>query len=249
MGLETKINKSDRSLTGLNRVTTVTVDRIDLDVYSPIVINSQTFWVIDKGIAIKCSIQELKKSKQTQFLPVNQVNLKGADQTKEKADPILDSQADLKGSYEEGWKREKDVELIPLHPDKLERKVQIGSRLSLEEKAERATLLQENKHVFAWTPFDMLGIDAQITCHCLHINPIIKPVAQKRCNFALEQVAIIEAEINKLLATGFIEEVSHTEWLVVLVAKKDKCLWRVCVDYTDLNKACPKTNFPLPIID
>ncbi|CAL2277520.1 unnamed protein product [Prunus armeniaca] len=95
----------------------------------------------------------------------------------------------------------------------------------------------------------MLGIDAQITCHCLHINPTIKPVAQKRCNFALEQVAIIEAEINKLLATGFIEEVSHTEWLVVLVAKKDKCLWRVCVDYTDLNKACPKTNFPLPRID
>ncbi|KAI5343385.1 hypothetical protein L3X38_011261 [Prunus dulcis] len=41
------------------------------------------------------------------------------------------------------------------------------------------------------------------------------------------------------------------EWLanVVLVAKKDKGLWRVCVDYTDLNKACPKDNFPLPRID
>ncbi|CAL2227730.1 unnamed protein product [Prunus armeniaca] len=46
----------------------------------------------------------------------------------------------------------------------------------------------------------MLGIDPQIICHCLHINPTIKPVAQKRRNFAPEKVAIIEAEIDKLLA-------------------------------------------------
>ncbi|CAL2230398.1 unnamed protein product [Prunus armeniaca] len=97
----------------------------------------------------------------------------------------------------------------------------------------------------------MPGIDPQIICHRLHVNPTIKPVAQKRRNFAPERVAIIEAEIDKLLVAGFIEEVSYAEWLanVVLVAKKDKGLWRVCVDYTDLNKACPKDNFPLPRID
>ncbi|KAI5350669.1 hypothetical protein L3X38_003560 [Prunus dulcis] len=61
----------------------------------------------------------------------------------------------------------------------------------------------------------------------------------------------IISEIDKLLAAGFIEEVSYAEWLtnVVLVVKKDKGLWRVCVDYTDLDKACPKDNFPLPRID
>ncbi|KAI5322908.1 hypothetical protein L3X38_031980 [Prunus dulcis] len=97
----------------------------------------------------------------------------------------------------------------------------------------------------------MPGIDPQIICHRLHVNPVIKPVAQKRRNFAPERVAIIEAEIDKLLAAGFIQEISYAEWLanVVLVAKKDKGLWRVCVDYTDLNKACPKDNFPLPRID
>ncbi|CAL2270520.1 unnamed protein product [Prunus armeniaca] len=97
----------------------------------------------------------------------------------------------------------------------------------------------------------MPGIDPQIICHRLHVNPAVKPVAQKRRNFAPERVAIIEAEIDKLLVAGFIEEVSYAEWLanVVLVAKKDKGLWRVCVDYTDLNKACPKDNFPLPRID
>ncbi|KAI5352152.1 hypothetical protein L3X38_005043 [Prunus dulcis] len=70
----------------------------------------------------------------------------------------------------------------------------------------------------------MPGIDPQIICHRLHVNPAVKPVAQKRRNFAPERVAIIEAEIDKLLAAGFIEEVSYAKWLVnvVLVTKKDK---------------------------
>ncbi|CAL9019627.1 unnamed protein product [Prunus brigantina] len=127
---------------------------------------------------------------------------------------------------EEGWKPEEDVELVPLDPDKPERTARIGSRLSQEEKAELAALLQNNKDVFAWSPSDMPGIDPQIICHRLHVNPAIKPVAQKRRNFAPERVAIIEAKIDKLLAADFIEEVSYAEWLanVVLVAKKDKGL-------------------------
>ncbi|KAI5338472.1 hypothetical protein L3X38_017743 [Prunus dulcis] len=84
----------------------------------------------------------------------------------------------------------------------------------------------------------MPGIDPQIICHCLHVNPAIKPVAQKRRNFAHERVAIIEAEIDKLLAAGFIEEVSYAEWLanVVLVAKKDKGLIDQLVDSTSGNQ-------------
>ncbi|BFG20240.1 hypothetical protein CerSpe_065140 [Prunus speciosa] len=83
----------------------------------------------------------------------------------------------------------------------------------------------------------MPGIDPNIICHRLHVNPASKPVAQKRRNFAPGRVAIIEAEIDKLLAAGFIEEVSYSEWLanIVLVAKQEKGKWRVCVDYTDLN--------------
>ncbi|KAI5350508.1 hypothetical protein L3X38_003399 [Prunus dulcis] len=105
--------------------------------------------------------------------------------------------------------------------------------------------------MFAWSPSDMPGIDPNIICHRLHINPTCKPVAQKKRNFAPQRVAIIEAEIDKLLAASFIEEVSYSEWLanVVLVAKQEKGKWRVCVDYTDLNKACPKDSFPLPRID
>ncbi|KAI5335482.1 hypothetical protein L3X38_025615 [Prunus dulcis] len=87
--------------------------------------------------------------------------------------------------------------------------------------------------MFAWSPSDMPDIDPNIICHRLHVNLAYKLVAQKRHNLSPERVAIIEAEIDKLLAAGFIEEGK----------------WRVCVDYTDLNKACLKDNFPLPRID
>ena len=60
----------------------------------------------------------------------------------------------------------------------------------------------------------------------------------------------IRVEIKQLLAAGFIKEVYHPEWLAnpVLVQKKNK-EWRMCVDYTDLNKHCPKDPFGLPQID
>jgi hypothetical protein len=56
--------------------------------------------------------------------------------------------------------------------------------------------------------------------------------------------------VHKLLAAGFIKEVFHPEWLAipVLVKKKNE-KWRMCVDYTSLNKVCPKHPFPLPRID
>ncbi|VVA21005.1 PREDICTED: Transposon, partial [Prunus dulcis] len=131
------------------------------------------------------------------------------------------------------------------------KKARIGSRLSPDEKVELIIFLQNNKDMFAWSPSDMPDIDPDIICHRLHVNPASKPVVQKRRNFATERVAIIEAEIDKLLDAGFIEEVFYSEWLanVVLVAKQENGKWRVCVDYTDLNKACPKDNFPLPRID
>ncbi|CAL8162548.1 unnamed protein product [Prunus armeniaca] len=60
--------------------------------------------------------------------------------------------------------------------------------------------------MFVWSPSNMPCIDPSIICHQLHVNPTSKPVVQKRRNFTPKRVAIIEAEIDKLLATGFIEE-------------------------------------------
>ena len=67
---------------------------------------------------------------------------------------------------------------------------------------------------------------------------------------SVEKQAAIEAKVQKLLVARFIREEKYPTWLanVVLIRKANgKC--RMCVNYTDLNKACPKDCFPLPRID
>ena len=55
---------------------------------------------------------------------------------------------------------------------------------------------------------------------------------------------------RQLVEGNFIKEVKYPEWLAnVVVVPKKGGKWGVCVDYTNLNKACPKDNFPLPRID
>jgi hypothetical protein len=75
-------------------------------------------------------------------------------------------------------------------------------------------------------------------------------VKQRLRRFNDEKCKAIGEDVMKLLSAGFIREVFHPELLAnpVLVKKKNK-KWRICVDYTSLNKACPKDSFPLPRID
>ena len=96
----------------------------------------------------------------------------------------------------------------------------------------------------------MLGILREVVEHALKIRPGSKPVKQRLCHFDEEKHRAVGEEIAKLLAPGFIKEVYHPKWLAnpVLVQKKSR-KWRMCVDYTGLNKACPKDPFPLPCID
>ncbi|CAL8990805.1 unnamed protein product [Prunus brigantina] len=253
MGLEAKINKSARSLISFSGATTVTVGMIDIDVYSPPVVCLQTFMVINEvlpynGILSRPWIGKINAITSATHQKIGYPIPGGG------VGQINSDQAMARKCSAQGLKKSKQAQflpLIPLDPDQPDKKARIGSRLSPDEKVELTTFLQNNKDMFAWSPSDMPGIDPNIICHRLHVNPAYKPVAQKRRNFAPERVAIIEAEIDKLLAAGFVEEVSYSEWLanVVLVAKQEKGKWRVCVDYTELNKACPKDNFPLPRID
>ena len=57
-------------------------------------------------------------------------------------------------------------------------------------------------------------------------------------------------EVRKLLEAGFIREVYYPDWLAnVVMAKKNNGKWRMCVDFTDLNRVCPKDSYLLPRID
>ena len=96
----------------------------------------------------------------------------------------------------------------------------------------------------------MGGVDLAVITHKLKVNPSCKPVKKKIRSFAPERQKAINEEVGKLLQAQAIREVEYPEWLanVVLVIKaNDK--WQLCIDFTDLNKACPKNSFPLPRID
>ena len=96
----------------------------------------------------------------------------------------------------------------------------------------------------------MPGISPKIIQHKLNVNPERKPVQQRRRAFAPERDQAVTEEVTKLLTVGFIHEVYYPDWLAnVVLVKKANGKWRMYVDFTDLNKACPKDSFPLPRID
>ena len=105
-------------------------------------------------------------------------------------------------------------------------------------------------HVFAWTHSDMAGIDRVHASRKLNVAPSAKSVRQKMRRFHLDRYQAIQTEAENLLEARFIREIKYPEWLanVAVVSKKGE-IWRVCVDYMDLNEACPKDNFLLPRIN
>nr|ABF93464.1 retrotransposon protein, putative, unclassified [Oryza sativa Japonica Group] len=112
------------------------------------------------------------------------------------------------------------------------------------------SFLRANADVFAWRPADMPGVPREVIEHRLAVRPGARPVRQKVRRQAPERQAFIREEVARLLEAGFIREVLHPEWLAnpVVVPKANGKL-RMCIDYTDLNKACPKDPYPLPRID
>jgi hypothetical protein len=96
----------------------------------------------------------------------------------------------------------------------------------------------------------MPGIPREVIEHHLKIYPDAKPVSQKPRRQSVERQDFIHEEVRKLLHASFIEEVHHPVWLAnpVIVPKANGKL-RMCIDYTSLNKACPKDPYPLPRID
>ena len=96
----------------------------------------------------------------------------------------------------------------------------------------------------------MPGIDPNFLCHEINVNKEINPVKQRKRVFSPEKNQAIQEEVEKLQKDCFIEDVKYPDWLAnVVMVKKKNNKWRMCVDFTDLNKACPKDHFSLPRID
>ncbi|GKD37186.1 reverse transcriptase domain-containing protein [Tanacetum coccineum] len=113
---------------------------------------------------------------------------------------------------------------VAIHPDFPDQEITIGGMVSTKARTKLCTLLKGNLDIFAWQPSDMTG--------------------------APERAKAIQVEVQKLVEAGILREVYYHDWLSnpVIVRKHDGS-WRMCVDFTYLNKACPQDCYPLPEID
>ena len=104
--------------------------------------------------------------------------------------------------------------------------------------------------MFVWNTYEAPGVDLNFICHHLNINPSITPKKQHpRCS-SRDHSDDVKDKVTKLKQARAIKEVFYLEWLAnTVVVKKKNGKWQVCVDFTDLNKACPKDLFPMPRID
>ena len=139
---------------------------------------------------------------------------------------------------------------VAIHPDYPDQQVSIGGSLSYKGKAAVRTLLQRNLSIFAWEQKHMTGAPRSITVHKLQIRQGFPPIRQKKCDQAPDHAKVILEEVYKLVDAGIMREVYYHDRLSnPVTVKESDGSWRMCVDFTDLNKACPQDCYPLPEID
>ena len=110
--------------------------------------------------------------------------------------------------------------------------------------------LLQNMDVFAWNSYEVPGVDPEFIVHKLNVDPSFPPKKKKPRRASKEYVDAVNLEVQRLKEAGVIREIFFPRWLANTVAvKKKNGKWRVCVDFTDLNRACPKDLFPMPKID
>ncbi|XP_073020195.1 uncharacterized protein [Primulina eburnea] len=121
------------------------------------------------------------------------------------------------------------------------------------EPATRAHLLQcleKNADIFAWSSSELVGVSPHVAEHRLNIIPGSRVVKQRKRHFGPEKDKVIAGHVEELLKAGQIREVQFPTWLSnVVLVPKSAGKWLMCVDFRDLNKACPKDCYPLPRID
>jgi hypothetical protein len=152
-------------------------------------------------------------------------------------------------------KREKAASADQLKPmllceDIADQRVLLGSQLSDEQEKTPLRFLFNNKDVFAWTANYLCGVNRDVIEHSLNVDPSFRPRKQRLRKMSDDKAKGARNEVNRLLSAGVIREVTYPEWLAnTVMVKKANVKWRMCIDFTDLNKACPKDEFPLPRID
>jgi hypothetical protein len=134
--------------------------------------------------------------------------------------------------------------------DIVDERVLLGSQLSDEQERTLLRFLFNNKDVFAWTANDLYGVNRDVIEHSLNVDPSFRPRKQRLWKMSEDKAEGDRNEVKRLLSAGVIREVTYPEWLAnTVMVKKANGKWRMCIDFIDINKACPKDEFLLPRID
>jgi hypothetical protein len=162
-----------------------------------------------------------------------QTNVYQLNSSEEKKEPYIKAKQD-----KEKIEIAADGETKKVYLDEMpDRAVTIGS--SPEEENELVKFLNKNKDVFAWSAKDLQGVDRDIIEHTLETDEKIASKKQKLRKMSEEKVKAVEAEVQRLQDAKVIREVLYPVWLAnTVLVKKKNGKWRMCVDFTNLNKAC-----------
>ncbi|KAG9446534.1 hypothetical protein H6P81_012662 [Aristolochia fimbriata] len=177
---------------------------------------------------------------------VNHISV--ADDNQEDDEFILD---ETPATFEEGGQSTvNELKKVDLGTAEDPRPTFLSAPLSAEEEVEYMCLLREYRDIFAWKYTKMPGLDPRVAVHKLAVHPSVRPIKQSQRQFRPELVPEIEKEVDKLIAANFIREVKYPSWIANIVpVKKKNGQIQVCIDFRNVNKDCPKDDFPLPITE
>ncbi|KAI5312980.1 hypothetical protein L3X38_042154 [Prunus dulcis] len=193
-------------------------------------------------------LSTLDVTSEVEILAVHHVTINELDE----GEPFEEEVHEAPAALEDGGQATIDeLKKLNLGTNEDPRPIFVSALLNPSKEESYHQLLLEYKDVFAWTYKEMPGLDPKVAVHHLAVKPGVRPTKQTQRRFRPELLSQIKAEVDKLIAAGFIREVKYPTWIANIVPVKKKITGqiRICVDFRDLNEACPKDDFSLPIIE
>lgn len=186
-----------------------------------------------------------------EFASANCVSVEEDPSQNEQSQELIDNAQPAPPQMEDGGQATvDDLQEINLGTIDNPKPIFVSSLLTPNELKDYKVLLEEYRDVFAWGYQDMPGLDPKVAVHKLAVSNEKRWVKQAPRRFRPELTAQLKAEVDKLIDVGFIREVKYPTWLASIVpVKKKNGQIRICIDYRDLNEACPKDEFPVPITE